>query len=151
MTGGKLIGLFICVILALITGNKLVKMSKIQGWLPGARQEIKIITGKEEIADKYGSAYWIAWDNISPSVVGNHRTNLKQNQWESLSVGDKIEVYYVGKSASPYIRDGIFVSKGNFVFDSVLFTAELTGMLFCGFPFFKRNISKGVTTKQKHR
>ncbi|MCC5848193.1 MAG: hypothetical protein JJU29_08870 [Verrucomicrobia bacterium] len=43
MTIGKTIGLVLCILLALYTGNKLRKMFAIRGWVPGAKVEMKVI------------------------------------------------------------------------------------------------------------
>ena len=97
MTGGKMIGLTVCIILTLFTGNKLRKMLAIRGWFPGARVEMKVITGKEETSGRPTPAYWIAWDHENPKAMGNHRVNLDFEPWSALSIRDEIEVRYIGK------------------------------------------------------
>ncbi len=139
MTSRKaMIGLLACILLVLYTGSKLHKMFAISGWLPGARVEMKVITGKQKIPGKHGFSYWISWDNKSPSATGHHRVNLKHDQWEAISPGDEIEVRYIGKDKSPYLLTGIYASTGNFGFDILLLIAELGGVVYCGLSLFKR-------------
>lgn len=148
MTNGKaIIGLLACILLVLYTGNKLRKMFTIRGWLPGARVEMKVITGKQKTPGRHGSSYWISWDNKSPSTTGHHRVNLNHDQWETISLGDEIEVRYIGKDKSPYLPTGIYASIGNFGFDLILLIVELGGVVYCGLPLFKRKSAQPSVAK----
>jgi len=52
-------------------------------------------------------------DNVSPEV------------WESMRVGDSVEVVRVPGDDSAYLRNGVFVEPDNFMFDYVLLAGEI--------------------------
>jgi hypothetical protein len=122
--------LIVALCLALgVTGPKLYKMTQIRGWLPGASVQQRPITEKwhqtpEEHPDAQDT-YWVAFTEDDIRKVGNHRLNVEPEKWASLSEGDSVEVVYVSGSPKPYLRDGIFVSWGNFVFDLLLLGLEV--------------------------
>jgi hypothetical protein len=51
--------------------------------------------------------------------------SVTPERWETIREGDRIEVVYVPGDPWPYLRDDVFVSGGNFVFDFVLLGVEL--------------------------
>jgi hypothetical protein len=112
-----------------VTGPKLYKMTQIKGWLPGASVQQRPVTEKwHQTPDDHPNAqdtYWVAFTEDDIRKVGHHRLNVEPEKWESLSEGDSVDVVYVSGSPEPYLRDGIFVSWGNFVFDLVLLGLEV--------------------------
>lgn len=125
----------------LFTGPKLLRMAQIKGWVPGGQTTTHRITQKwEEMRDGSrgpGSVYWISWTDRSIQEIGDHRLNLELEQWHSLQVGDPIEIVRVPGDQWPHTRDGIFVSPGNFVFDSVLLGVELW-LMWLGVSAFRK-------------
>jgi hypothetical protein len=125
MTAGiRYIVLLFFALLAFYTSTKLIKMCAVKGWIPGARVEPHTITQKMQETGRYGEVYWISWTARDIHEVGNHRTNLDPNQWTALKIGDPIDIIYYRSDPSPYVRQDIFVSAGNFAFDSCLLAAE---------------------------
>ncbi len=147
MTPGRIIGLIVCLALLYVTGNKLHKMAVIKGWIDGGKVVKKTITDKTTTVGTRSDAYWIAFDNQPASQIGDHRLNLQYESWSKLRKGDEIEVIYVGNDTSPYLRDGIFVSDDNFVFDLFLLGAELTGIIACLWPLIVKPFRRGVQNK----
>lgn len=109
----------------LFTGNKLHTLAQARGWLPGARTETHAITQMAILDGKYGESYWVSWTNTSIRTQGDHRTNLQYDDWATLRIGDPIEITFVGKSSTPYLKNDIDTSNGNFIFDGVLLALEL--------------------------
>ena len=51
-------------------------------------------------------------------------------QWATVNVGDRIEIVHIPWSDDTYLKDGIYVSFGNFAFDIVLLILELLGIFY---------------------
>lgn len=122
--------LIIVVALSLFTGQKLLKMTQIRGWIPGGQVLEKVVTekdfGKSVGRRRADTSFWIAWDGQSAREVGNNRTNLSEDDWLQVDVGDTIQLVKVPFDNRYYLRDGIYDSIGNFGFDIFLFIAEIT-------------------------
>ena len=112
-----------------VTIPKLYKMCQIKGWLPGAPATQETITQKwnETPAEhpRGRDTYWIAWSDDDIRKVGDHRVNVPPDYWNNIDVGDQIDVVRLSGDRWPYLRDGIFVSAGNFVFDGILLATEI--------------------------
>jgi hypothetical protein len=124
-------------ILALYTGNKLYTMAQVRGFVPGARVTQQTVTQKYIGFGKRGDVYWISWTKEDIRKVGDHRTNLEYDEWVKYEEGDPIEVIYANNSSTPFLRNDIFTTNGNFVFDGLLLTAELGTACFMIFLLFK--------------
>lgn len=111
-----------------VTGPKLYKMAQIKGWLPGATAADWTVTQKwHQTPNQHPSGrntYWIATTEEDIRKIGPHRLNVPSEKWESLKEGDKLEIVSVPGDPAPYLRDGIFVSWGNFAFDLALLGVE---------------------------
>ncbi len=113
-----------------ITGPKLYKMAQIRGWIPGAILTEKVIleklheTRRQRRRDP--NTYWLRIDDVKIEYPGNHRINLTPEMWEDLSIGDNLEVVQLSKEGNYYLRNGIFVSTGNFIFDFFLLSIEIS-------------------------
>lgn len=121
-----LIGVF--GVMVTITLPKLYKMAQIKGLLPGAVAVQRVIVEKwhQTPAEhhKGRNVYWIA---IAPGDIrqrGSHRLNVVPEHWNRLNQGDTIELLSIPGDPDFYLRDGIFASWGNFVFDFVLIGVE---------------------------
>jgi hypothetical protein len=132
-----------------VTIPKLWTMCQIKGWLPGA------ITAQETVTQKwYQSAeehprgwdtYWISWSDTDIRTVGLHRINVEPQYWESVAVGDPLEVVRLPNDARPHLRNDIFVSVGNFSFDLALLAVEI-GVALIMLVILARNVF--VTERQ---
>jgi predicted DNA-binding protein (UPF0278 family) len=67
--------------------------------------------------------YWLAWDGGDADVPGRHRINVERHVFEATQIGDTIRLVF--EDGDPYLRDGIYVSRGNFIFDVCLLAFEL--------------------------
>lgn len=111
-----------------VTGPKLMKMSQIKGWISGAEIEKVIVTQKwYQTSDIHpsGDTFWISWTEKNIKEVGSHRINVIKEKWNTIEIGDSLEIIYIEGDSSPYLEDGIFVEFGNFIFDIILFIVEL--------------------------
>lgn len=133
---------FIFSVLALVlafgvTGPKLIKMCQIRGWIPGAVVVEEVISKKwhqtpsQDPSER--NTFWISWGDKSIMIRGNHRINLEEDDWEQIEVGQSIELTKVPGSNDIFLRDGIFASNGNFVFDIFLLLIELGVVFIFGF------------------
>ncbi len=126
----------ISIMLMSITVPKLYEMFQIKGWVPGGVPLQVTVTSKwHETADEARDGretYWVAWNGSDITVRGKHRTNMFQEQWEAIKIGDTQDIVYIPWSDDTYLKDGVYVSFGNFVFDFVLLTLELFGIYFFG-------------------
>lgn len=118
------------VVLAMtITAPKLYKMGQIRGWISGAETSTKTITQKwHQTSIAYpsgGDAYWLAWSDTNIREVGDHRLNVTLEHWQTIDIGEDIEIVYTPRDSKPYLRDGIFASPGNFVFDIFLLSTAI--------------------------
>lgn len=55
---------------------------------------------------------------------------MEAEKWDHLNIGDEIEVVYLPGDPTPYTRDGIFASDGNFAFDRGLVAVEIALIVF---------------------
>ena len=111
-----------------VTTPKLYKMFQIKGWVSGAATDTVTITQKwHQVKPKKirPNVFWIAWTDRSIREVGDHRINLQRERWNALEVGATLEIIKAPGDPVPYLREGIFVSPGNFVLDFVLLAAEI--------------------------
>lgn len=139
----KIIIVIICGLLAVgVTGPKLYKMCQIKGWVPGAEIETVIITQKwnqtPDIHPSGRNTFWISWTEKDIKQIGNHRTNVFEDRWNEISIGDSIEVIHVIGDRSPYLRDDIFVTAENFLFDIALLIGELSMAIYFSIQIFNR-------------
>lgn len=112
-----------------VTVPKLYKMAQIKAWIPGATTRQETITQKwhqtPEEHRRRRNVYWIAWSDTEIRDVGDHRLNVDEEVWDKLAVGDQIEVVRLPNDPWPYLRNDVFTSTGNFVFDFILLVAEI--------------------------
>lgn len=126
----------ICAGLMLITVPKIYAMAQIKGWIPGGIAAHVVITSKwHESADEARDGrdvFFIAWNGGDIHMPGPYRTNVFEDQWDRMQIGDSIEIVNVPGDAGSYLRDDIYVSPGNFVVDFVFLLFEVIGI---GFSF----------------
>ncbi len=112
-----------------ITGPKLHKMCQIKGWIAGTKTTQETISVKwHQTPDQHPKkrdVFWIAWQGADIKVRGSNRINLQREKFEALQVADTIAVVRLPDDPVPYLRQGIFVSRGNFVLDIVLLLGEI--------------------------
>lgn len=124
----------ICASLMLITVPKIHSMLQIKGWIPGAAVTSVAITAKwHQAADESGDgreAFFIAWNDADIHLPGPQRTNTFDDQWHLMKVGDMIEIIRVPGDSTPYLRNDIYVSPGNFAVDLGLLAVEMAGIAF---------------------
>jgi hypothetical protein len=101
-----------------VTGPKLYKMAQIMGWQPGAKITNGWITSKGVDQDLRGRTfYWVSWANHNGTPTRADRNNVSSEVWEGMKVGDPVEVVRVSGDDAAYLRNGVYVEPGNFVFD----------------------------------
>ena len=109
-----------------VTGPKLYKMAQIKGWLPGATATTRPITQKGVDHGTRGREHhWVSWANSGGPISRAHRASVSPEVWETMTVGDPVEVIRVPGDEDAYLRNGVFVEPGNFVFDIVLLSVGL--------------------------
>ena len=109
-----------------VTVPKLYKMAQIKGWQPGATVTTRVITDKGWDQGRRGfKHYWVSWANHGGALTRADRDNVSPEGWQRMRVGDSVEVVRVPGDDAAYLRNGVFVEPGNFVFDYVLLAAEL--------------------------
>jgi len=109
-----------------VTVPKLYKMAQIMGWQPGAEVTTRFITQKGVDQGMRGREhYWVSWANHDGSLSRAFRANVSPEVWRSMRVGDSVEVVRVPGDDAAYLRNGVFVEPGNFVFDLVLLAVTL--------------------------
>lgn len=145
----RIIGIILAIFLALgVTVPKLVKMSQIKGWTTGAEVKVEKVTQKwnqtPDIHPSNRNTFWISWSNKDIKLVGDHRTNVQKEKWDNINIGDEIELIYVPGDTSAYLRDGIFVEYGNFVFDIVLLLGEITTVIILLIQLIKRRRTPSI-------
>ena len=106
----------------LMTTIKIEKIEQIRGWKPGAVAEMEVVRQKFE--DPQNETCWIALTNESIRRPGPHRTNLQPEIWDRLRIGDPIEIVRLPGDSTPYTRDGIFASDGNYALDHIFLVVE---------------------------
>ena len=128
-----LAGFILCVGLMIVTTSKLYTMYQLTGRIGGAYTVTHKITQKwddyswNRTTNRNEHTYWVSWTDQNIQEPGSHRINLMFDKWSRLKLGDPIEVTYVPRDPKPYLRNDIFDSEGNFVFDYLLLAAELVG------------------------
>jgi hypothetical protein len=125
----RLLGLAAFLWLTCFTGAKLIKMARIRGFLSGPPPESKLITAMTTEPGSYTPVYWLAWNDADIHVRSRHRINLPKEVWETYQPGDPIEIFYFPGDPLPYHRKDIFADNGNFVFDAVLLSGWLFGIV----------------------
>ena len=112
-----------------MTGPRLYKIGQIRGRLPGAELRSVVVSQKwhqtPEEHYRGRNVYWVAWDGSDIRTAGPHRLNLDRSSWESLAIGDPLELVFLPGEQRAYVRGGIFASTGNLVIDLVLLVAEV--------------------------
>lgn len=119
--------------LAFFTSTKLLKMARIRGFIEGPPPVSKIITNKVVLPDDYGDSYWIAWDGADILKPSKNRLNLSEEAWGRYSVGDPIQVFLFPGETWAYSRENVYASDDNFVFDFILLSLWLGGLLLIGY------------------
>ncbi len=144
-----LIGLIICILLSVITTSKLYTMYQIRGWIKGAYSSTYRVRQKwdeyswNRTSRRMEHTYWVSWTDQDIRQIGPHRLNLLYEKWSSLKVGDPIEITYVPRDPDPYVRNDIFDSDDNFIFDYMLLLAELSGVVWLTLRLSGIGIRKG--------
>ena len=123
-----------------VTGPKLYKMTQIRGWTSGATITEKVITDKaSEDWEDYdrstnrssrGTTYWVAWDGEAALLRGSHRVNLDRYDWDEVDIGDSLEIITFPNDRYAYVKNSIFASNGNFIFDVLLLFAEMALLVY---------------------
>jgi len=109
------------------------RMAQIKEWVAGAEATPAVVTqkGVDRSEGRRGDedSYWVSW--VQGDVRGSwmNRERVPPDVWEKTHVGDPIELIRIPGDRSVYLRNGVFVEPGNFVFDAVLFTAGATVVL----------------------
>lgn len=128
-----LVGLIICLLFLILTTSKLYTMYQLRGLISGA---YTVTYNVKQKWDEYSwnrssremqHTYWVSWTDQDIQQPGLHRTNLVFEKWSRLKIGGPIEITYVPRDPEPYLRNDIFDSDDNFIFDYVLLVAELSG------------------------
>lgn len=128
-----LVGFIVCVVLLVFTTSKLYTMYQLKGRVGGATTVTYVVKQKwhdyslNTTSDEMEHAYWVSWTDQDIKVPGHHRVGLSYEKWSGLKVGDPLEITYVPGDPDPYVRNDIFDSEGNFLFDYVLLLAEVAG------------------------
>ena len=112
-----------------MTGSKLYKMAQIKGWLPGATVTPAVTTqkgvdraqGRRQIED----SYWVSWAKGDVRGSWAERERVSPDVWETMKVGDPIELIRVPGDSQAYLRNGVFVDPDNFAFDLILFAGAM--------------------------
>lgn len=105
-----------------ITPYKLYISLQIHGYLPGAKIVVQTAQDKWHESLPQNDIYWISFDKEkSIKSPGQHRTNLNKKTWNSIRIGDGIEMIAVHGSNDLYAKNGIYASWGNFIIDIVFF------------------------------
>jgi hypothetical protein len=111
---------------AAVTVPKLYKMAQINGWQPGATITARVITNKGVDEGRRGlKHYWVSWSKNGSSLNHADRDYVSPEVWETIQEGDSVEVVRVPGDEAGYLRNGVFVEPGNFVFDYFLLAAEI--------------------------
>lgn len=132
--GPLVLAVLAATLLAAFTIHKLVRMSQIRGWLPGATVEWHRVTDvwHERRVTRRGTShgYWLAWGAGPVREPGPHRLNLSEQAWSKVRVGDPIEIIRVPFDRTAHTRDGLFAESGQFGVDGFLLSVELTGLFY---------------------
>jgi hypothetical protein len=112
-----------------ITVSKLYKMAQVKGWIAGAVVTQEVITQKgvnpaRRLRDT--DSYWVSWVDGDVGRSWEKRVRVPADTWERMRLGDPIELIRVSGDSYPYLKEGVGVQTGNFVFDLMLLVAEVT-------------------------
>ena len=128
-----LVGFIICILFLVLTTSKLYTMYQLRGQISGAfTLNYKVRQKWDEYAwdrtsRRMQHTYWVSWTDQDIQQPGSHRINVTYDNWSRLKMDDPIGITYVARDPEPYLRNGIFDSDDNFIFDYVLLLAELSG------------------------
>lgn len=128
-----LAGFIICTLLVVVTTSKLYTMYQLRGQISGAYTVTHSLKQKwddyswNRSSRSMEHTYWVSWTDQDIQQPGPHRINLAYGRWSKLKIGDPIEITYVPRDPDPYLRNDVFDSDDNFIFDYLLLVAELTG------------------------
>jgi len=116
-----------------VTTGKIYKMLVISEVLPGAILKQEVITGKTSTVGRpfSGDDHWISWNQADPSKPGSERVNMPRERWLRTEVGDPVDLLFLEEDGTPFLRNGIFASSGNFAFDFLLLVLEILGIRYC--------------------
>ena len=107
---------------------KLYTMCQIKGWCPGAKAAAEIITQKwnqTPAEHPLGlNTYWITWTDDDIRALGVPRLSISPGYWNTLRVGDEIEVIRL-PGEYPHLRNDFFVSATNFAYNGALLVLEI--------------------------
>lgn len=140
----KLLLAIICTGLLIFTSTKIYGMLEIRGIIPGRIIESKIITDMTFQASSKipgENVYWISWSYADISTKSNNRLNISEELWTSLEIGSEVEIIKLRSGNTPYMKNGIYASNGNFVFDIIMFLIEFTGIIYGIVAFIQRRKS----------
>jgi hypothetical protein len=99
---------------------------KAVGWQLGATVTTNVITQKGVDQGMRGREhYWVAWGSNGGAFSRANRANVSPEVWATMKVGDSVEVVTVPGDDAAYLKNGVFVETGNFVFDIVLLVGTL--------------------------
>lgn len=130
----RLLGIVAFAWLTWFTSTKLIKMCQIRGFISGPAPVSKTVTAKTAEPGRSepglrSATHWIAWDGADIQVPSRNRINLPKDVWETYALGDRIEILYFPGDSWPYHRKDIFAENGTFVFDAVLLSLWLAGLI----------------------
>jgi hypothetical protein len=134
--------LFLSLALALgVTGPKLHTMAQIKGWVEGARVTQEVIRSKGVDAPQgrrqYEHSYWVSWSKSNAPTTWAERERVDAEDWHQMNVGDAIEIVRIPGDNHIYLRNGVFVSMDNLVFDIFLFVAAILAALLASFKLLR--------------
>ncbi len=129
----------LCLCLSGWSGYKLFRMTQIRGWSPGTRTVAYTVRQKyvqPSLRLSRSDAYLVSWSNTEHvKTPGNHRINVPKEQYNKYYIGAPIEIVYLGNSETPYLKDGIYASNGNFGFDGGCLVVLLIGAILFGYYY----------------
>ncbi len=129
----------VCLCVFLWMGYKLYTMTQIRGWTSGTRTVSYVVTQRYVEPSRRltrDDAYWVSWSTtVDIKTPGNHRIGVPAEKYNNYYIGAPIEIVYVGNDETPYMRDGIYASDGNFVFDVSCLFIMLIGALVLGYYY----------------
>ncbi len=124
-------GFLVFIGLTCFTGGKLVDMAKIRGWIDGTSENVFYISDKYIHSGGHnGDTYLISWTNDAIKTQGPHRIKIEKFQWENVVIGDPIKIVKLRGDDTPYLRDGIYASNSNFIFEIMLELLWITSLIY---------------------
>jgi len=106
-------------------------MTQIRGWVGGAVEERVVVTEKWDVSsvEHDSVTYWLTWIEKDSALSEDNKVNTTKAHWEGLEEGDALSIIHTPRDSKPYLRDGIYASNGNLIFDFVLLGSELVGII----------------------